>query len=334
MRKIIICFLIFCSSFIISAEVIPLPDLNKPTLVMVNQGRVLITDFPHVYVYNLKDFKLVAKIGKAGEGPQEFANALRLQPHPEYIVIGSRMKVSYYTREGVFVKEVRSKSSSAANVYKPLGKNFAAYSGTRVDNINYLTVNIHDQNLKKIKEIIRWKNLIQPGKQMDIVDSDFQGGEFRVFDKKVFVLLRREGNIEVFDENGEKLFSINHKYERIKFTSLDRDKYINYLKTDPRFRNGYEQVKHLLVFPRYYPATREFFAVDNKLYILTSKQEQGKSQIVIYDIKGKFIKNIMVPFDNKNPQEFYPFYFKDGVFYQIVDNENTEEWELHVHPLK
>lgn len=334
MRKAILFFAVFCTVFIVSAKVVPLPGLSKPTLVLVNQGQAIIADFPHVYIYNLKDFKLVAKIGKAGEGPKEFAGGLRLQPHPDYVVIGSRMKISYYTRNGKFVKEVRSKTSSAANVYKPLGKNYAAYGGTRENDINFNTINVHDSELKKIKEVIRWKALIQPGRKMDLIDSDFQGGEFRVFDKKIFALIRKKGVITVFDENGDKLLTIEHKYEPVKFTSKDREEFIHYLKTDRRFRNAYEQIQNLLVYPSYYPATREFFVVDGKIYILTNKREGGKSRIVIYDTKGKFIKDIMIPFYNKNFQEFYPFYFKDDTFYQVVDNEDSEEWELHIHPLQ
>lgn len=327
-------FMIIFGCLSLAGEVVPLPELEKPTLVMVEQNQAVIADFPHVYIYSLGDYKLVAKIGQKGEGPKEFSGGLRLQPDPNYIIIGSRMKVSYYTRDGKFVKEVRSRSSSVASVYKPLGEKYAAYGRVRDKDTRYNTVNIYDADLTKIKEVIRWEHPIQPGKQVDPTDSDLQGGEFRTFDKKIFVLLRKMGNVEVFDDNGDKLFSINHEYDRVKFGSEDRARFDQFYKTDPRYRAFYEQALPFMKYPSYFPCAREFFVTDGKIYILTNKRAGEKSRFVIYDVNGKYIKNVMVPFFNLNPREFFPFYVKDGRLYQLADNEETEEWELHIHDLK
>lgn len=338
MKKIVL-YILFailttCPDFVIAEKVVPLPELAKPTLVMVEQNQVLIADFPHVYVYSLGDFKLVAKIGKKGEGPGEFSGRLRFQPDPKYIIIGSHMKVSYYTRDGKRVKEVRSKTSSATSVYKPLGKNYAAYGGAREKDTFYNTITIHDPDLKKIKEVIRWKHPIQPGKRVEPVDSDLQGGEFRIFDEKIFVLLRKEGNVEVFDDNGETLFSIKPNYKKVKFTLTDKNRFNEFYRTDPRYRGFYERIQQFIEYPGYFPCAREFFVTGGKMYILTHLEEKGKSQFVICDTDGKNEKSVFVPFYNRNPREFYPFYIKNGKLYQLADNEDTEEWELHSHELE
>lgn len=338
MKKTIL-FILFallkiCSYFVFAEQTIPLPELAKPTLVMVEQNQVLIADPPHVYVYSLGEFNLIAKIGKKGEGPGEFTGGLRFQPDPKYIIIGSRMKVSYYTRDGKLVKEVKSKTSSVANVYKPLGNNYAAYGRAREKGTFYNTVTIHDPDLKNIKEVIRWKNPLQPGKKVEPVDSDLQGGEFRIFEKKIFVLLRKEGNVEVFDDNGEKLYSIKPNYQRVKFTFNDKKQFNEFYRTDPRYRGFYERAQQFIEYPRYFPCAREFFVTDGKIYILTNMKKEGKSQFLICDTDGKNERSVFVPFYNKNPREFYPFYIKKGKLYQLADNEITEEWELHSHEVE
>ena len=105
MKKIVL-FILFvlltiCPDFVNAGKVTPLSELAKPTLVMVEQNQVLIADPPHVYVYSLGDFKLVAKIGKRGEGPGEFMGGLRFQPDPKYIIIGSQRLPLVMTIYGV-----------------------------------------------------------------------------------------------------------------------------------------------------------------------------------------------------------------------------------------
>lgn len=86
-----------------------LPQLDKPENIVISNGQILITQFPKVFVYSQKDFKYLFDFGKKGEGPQEFAQYIRIQKKKGKIVVGSHMKLSYYTLDGKFIKEVRSK---------------------------------------------------------------------------------------------------------------------------------------------------------------------------------------------------------------------------------
>jgi hypothetical protein len=327
-------FLLFVS-FVLGGKVITLPDLKKPENIIVDQNQILITEFPHIYIYSLKDFKLIKKFGKAGEGPQEFFNYVRIQPHPDYpdyIVVGSHMRMSYFTRKGEFVKEIRSKTSTRANVYKPLGKNYAAYGLVQENRIAYSTVELYDSNLKKIKEVIRWERTIQQGKSINPTGRDFLGGEFRIYDKKIFVLLRDTGNVEVFDDNGSKLFPVNYDYERIPVTSDDKRRLNKFYKT--RLPEFYQEVSHWFKYPSYYPSGRILTVADDKIYVLTHKTKERKSEFVVFDMKGKFLKKLMIPFKDENAREPYPFTINYGNFFQLIDNLDTEQWEFHIHPIQ
>ncbi|UCH94192.1 MAG: hypothetical protein JSV88_28515 [Candidatus Aminicenantes bacterium] len=324
-------------SWVFPGQVVPLPEIKKPENIIVDQNQILITEFPNVFIYSLEDYKLINKFGKKGEGPQEFSQYVRIQPYldyPNYIVVGSHMKMSYFTRDGKFVKEVRSKTSSVANVYKPLGKKYVAYGFLQENNTAYNTINIFDADLKKIKEVVRWEAPFQQGKPFNPTDNDLAGGEFRVYANKIFFILREEGNIDVFDHNGEKIHSIKYNYERVPVTQEDKQEYRKFYQTDPRYRQFYNAAERFMKFPKYFPATREQVVADDKIYVLTHKKIEGKSEFVVFSIKGKFLKKIPVPFENANPRDSYPFTIKNQKLFQLIDNVNTEEWELHIHPIQ
>jgi hypothetical protein len=335
MRKMALIILTLAvSGILFGGDLVPLPELQKPENIIVDQNQILITEFPNVYIYSLKDFKLIKKFGKAGEGPREFFNYVRIQydpSQPQHIVVGSHMKMSYFTRKGEFVKEVRSKTSSAANVYKPVGKNYAAYGIQQVDKTAYSTVNLHDKDLKKIKELVRWENIFQQGKPLNPTDTDLSGGQFRIYENKVFFLHREGGRIEIFDEDGAKLKTLNHKYERVPVTTKDREAIDEHFKTDPRFRQFYDIFKAQAKYPGHWPSTIDHVVADKRLYILTNKKSEGKSRFVIFDLDGKLLKKVMVPLKFANPRETYPYTIMYGKLFQLADNEDTEEWELHVH---
>jgi hypothetical protein len=47
---------------------------------------------------------------------------------------------------------------------------------------------------------------------------------------------------------------------------------------------------------------------------------------------------ILFPVKKSNLKGVYPYYydscpfaFREGKFYRLIENEDTEEWELHVH---
>lgn len=328
------------SSLLLHGKIIPLPGIQKAETVIIDQNQLLITEFPHVYIYSLKDFKLVKKIGKSGEGPAEFSTVVRVQPdpgQPDKIVVNSRMKVSYFTRKGDFIKEIRSKSNANTNNYKPMGNDIFAAYGFRQDKqrVLYVTVSFFDAHLKKIKEVFAWKGVMQFGQaRVNPTDSDLAGGEFKIFDKKLFVLIREEGTVKIFDINGKLLQTIDYNYKRRDITQQDRDRFLEFYKNSKKYRAVYQRFGQQFKFPSKFPATRELSVNDDKIYVLTNIEKDGKSEFIIFDLKGKFLKQALVPYVFENPRDPYPYAIHNGSIYQLVDNEDTEEWELHINEIK
>ncbi len=339
MKKIALIILIFALliNYIFAGKVVVLAELLKPETIIIDRNQILITQFPHVFVYSLKDFKLITKFGKAGEGPREFFNYVRIQfdsKYPQYICVGSHMKMSYYTRDGIFVKEIRSKTGGTANVYKPVGNNYAAYGFTQSKEGQFLVINLFDTDLHKIKEVCRWPNPLQDPSRVDITDNDLSGGEFRIYDNKIFWLFRRPGTVKVFDKNGEHLHTVKHDYYRVKVTVEDRKRFDEFYLNDARYRAQYKAFRDMVKFPSYFPSARTKAVADGKMYVLTNNNREGKFEFVIFDMKGKFIKSVFLPFQNKNPREGYPFTINYNKLFQLIDNPETEEWGLHITEIK
>ncbi len=319
----------------LTGKVVTLKELNRPQGLLINNGQLLIVEFPTIHIYSLADFKYVTKFGKKGEGPQEFLRRARLHHHSEHIAVSSKNKLSFYSSNGEFIKEIRPKSKAAVVAeYKPLGDNFAVYGEGVDDKVTYISLDLYDSNLKKIKELRRWKRVHQLGRGFDPVDTDMKGGEFRIYDNKVFLLLRSEGKIEVFDKDGKKLYDINHPFERLPITQKVKDGFHHYLKTAPRHRQVYDRIKHEIKFQDKFPAAQRTDVTNGKIYVTTFKRTKDKREIVVFDLKGKHLKTIMVPFKDANIRKPYPYTIHDGKLYQIIENSDDEEWELHIREIK
>jgi len=80
----------------------------------VDDTQLYVTQEASVFIYSLKDFKLVKKFGSAGQGPQEFflvpTVPLTIDVQMDQIIAVSIRKVSYFTKQGEFIKEVKMKS--------------------------------------------------------------------------------------------------------------------------------------------------------------------------------------------------------------------------------
>jgi len=340
MTKVIALLIVLCTApLLLAGKTFPMPELAKPEVILIDQEQIIVAQFPNVFIYSANDVSLVKKIGTAGEGPREFARYVRIQPHPDYpdnIVVGSHMKLSFFDRKGKFIREVRAKSNSTANNYKPVGdKIYAAYGFKQDDDRNLIaTVSIFDDDLKKIKEVTQWRSVLQfGGKSINATDCDLSGGEFKIYDKKMFVLFREEGLIKIFDTKGNELNHFGYDYERIPVTAEDKSTILEFYKNSKQYRGVYERFGAQFDFPKYYPSAREMNVSGGKIYVITHKQKDGKTEFIVFDQKGNKIKKTMVPFAYANPRDPYPYALHGGKLYQLIDNEDTEEWELHINKM-
>lgn len=311
--------------------IIPFPDILKPGMINVRYDRLFVTENATVSIYSLKDFKLIKKFGKPGEGPQEFkvnpyGGQLILEVFPEYILVNSMGRLSYFTLNGDFIKE---KNNAPGFYIQPMGKHFVGASETvGEENTRFRTINLYDPDFKKLCEIHRQEHEIQvqKGKGIHLLKQAFT---YYVVGDKIFVSGREGFVIDIYDEKGKLLHTIEEKdYKRRKVTDADRKGIHRLLKR--QFKELYELYKNTITIAPTFPAIGSIFVRDQRVYVLTNKEKDEMFETFIFDLDGKLIKKIFIPLTKKNTLQAYPTDIRDGKIYQLIENEEDEVWELHI----
>ncbi|MGD2085264.1 MAG: hypothetical protein PVH61_03685 [Candidatus Aminicenantes bacterium] len=334
----LIIVLLLLTGFIFAEKAATLPDLINPNPIMwpirVDDNNIYITDGTKILIYSAKDFKLKKVFGKAGEGPGEFigydkGTLLLTSITPTNIVVDSMKKLTYLTKEGNIVKEIKTMNGY---LFSPFGDKFVGYFFAIDDKKNRVgTVNLYDPNMKKIKELRRFKEWI--------IQQKFNPYTFRkprriVYDNKLFINNFDDGTIYIYDQTGQELYSTRFNYKKVEVTAAHKKETIEIFRTDVRTKQIFDEIIHRMDFPQYFPVMKDFNITDGKIYVLTYHMEDNRSEFIVLDLKGKFITRIMFPLANSTYYEPYPFTIYKGKLYQLVDNQKIETWELYITDIK
>ncbi len=328
---LILIMVVFCFSGF-AAKVAVLPELMKPMVMAVDDTQLYVTQEASVFIYSLKDFKLVKKFGKAGEGPQEFhvlpQIPLVIDVRTDRIIVNSFGKISYFTKQGEFIKEVKTKS--IALFLQALGDGFLGMSVTAQDGVRYRTINLYDSVLNKLKEIYRAKDDFQAGQGLKVLTKPFI---YQAYEDKILLPGKDDATIDVFDKEMKKLLSIHLDQGKRKVDQKFKDAVINLFKTNPATKDYFEMLKPI-TFPDYFPAIRAFFVDDGTIYVMTFKMENNANEFFTYDMSGKFKKRLLIPIQYETELQPYPITINKKKLYQIVENEEEEVWEFHMSKIE
>jgi hypothetical protein len=335
MKKISLAFLLlFASSFVFAGQAIPLPGISKPQRIYIDQDQCFITEGATVYIYSLKDFRLQKKFGKRGEGPGEFKEAgegIKLAFKPGNIIVTSTGRFSYFSRDGRFIKEARI-SNPRRFEFQELGSRFVGKEFVVEKQGIFFTVNLVDKNLKKIKEIYRYKHPFFPrSKPINAVSP--RVSTYYVYREKIFYD-DEDGIIHVLDSSGKELYSIRYPYERVNIKDFHKERVLMFWRTD--YRPEYDAFKERFIFPAAFPPIRNFHIVDDKIYVITNKEKDHRCKMLVFDLTGKLLKEVFVSLVDINMliPDIYNYYTIHGDrLYILRDNQDTEEWELHIEAL-
>lgn len=326
-----------------AGQVVPMPGLGKPNSITVDKDRLYITDQGSISIYSLKDFKLIKTFGKLGEGPGEFRLSqadkvgLRIALHDDTILVNSTGRISFFTKQGEFKKQVNI--SEPFQFLKTLGERFVGFTPrVKAGDTLYLTVNLYEpQGLEMGKEIFRMEYYGQMGHIPDCLrfalamkEETRRGALFQVYKDRLYVE-GKDSKIHVFDATGKKLYTIENGYEKIKLPGSFKKEVLAFF--EERYPNViYPIVKQKGGFPEYFPL-RYFHVTGDKVYVLTFKSLEGKSEFYILDLQGKLLKKVMVPFADAEFLLTYPYTVGNNKLYQLTENLDSEEWELHINDL-
>lgn len=328
-KKYCLIFLILLgfSGSAFAGKVATFTDFINPFSILIDGDRLYISEGVTVFIYSMKDYHLVKKFGKEGEGPGEVLlrrssgnTDILLCKDGEHLIVRTAGKVMYFTGDGEFVKEKRTESAGRWLV--PMGNAFVGKKFIREPDALYHGIVIWDSQLKKIREFYRHIHGLQ-GARKEFNPLTVEQADFTITDNKIFVIDGALTRILVFNRDGDPLFTVIPDCEPVPFTEEDKQAMIDSYKHNPLWGRFYERRKDLFKFPEYYPPLLWYFLdpVDKKLYLKTRKLEQGKRLWLVYDFNGKFIKKLFLP---PGLLRFY-----HGRYYRFTENADEETWELY-----
>lgn len=293
----------------------------------VDDQQYYLTQDTTVFIYSKKDLKFIKKFGKAGEGPEEFLRYAYVFPQSDHLLINSHGKNSFFTKDGIFIKEQKvPKGMGGGQFFQPMKGGYLGRKMVRENNVDYYAMILYDDKLNEIKEIYRFKSEVS-GNTGGKIYLFKQAPFHRTYQDKLFVSGKPGFLIDVVDADGKLLYTITHDCPPVEFTGEDEKTVHEYLKH--KYGEEYTINKDRVSLPKYFPGFQFFLIRDDKLYVATWQRKNGTVEFLVFDIKGKLLKQVFVPCAYLPGLMACPLDIYKGKLYQVVENEN-EELELHV----
>ncbi len=322
-------------SVIYAEKFATLKELIKPDGMAVGNDRFYVTERESIYIYSLEDFHLIKKIGKKGEGPGEykinpFGQPLIIYPFDNKFVVNSYSKLTYFTQDGELIKE---KKIRPFWMYQPFGDKFVALGFvTNKNNDSVLAVILCDEKFKFLKHIYISDINIGLAGRFELPSSSIA---FQIYKNKLYVAVGHQFTIDVFDQKGNKLNRIQKEYQRIP-VSKDYEKItMDSLKSNPNFARYLPFFKSRIKFKSHFSVIQDMHTKNDRIYVITYKKKQNKTECIVLDLKGNELKRVFIDYPTFYGYDFkLTFFFHNQSFYNLVDNDDEEVWELHKQDIK
>ncbi len=310
-------------------------SIMKPAQIVVGDKQVYITEGTTVSIFSGTDYKFISKFGKKGEGPGEIQGSRRgnvsfsIIPMKDKVYLFNRNKVMYFSKKGKFLNEKRLASGFVRDLL-PVNDNYVGRSMIRGKNRSMKTaINMFSKDLSTKKLFYGTEKSTERGSRFKhfMADNIFI---IKTNKDKVYINDTKELLIKVLDKTGKKTGEIKYNFKLAKVTKQTKAEIKNYYKTDPTFKTFYDRIKNRIEVGNTYNAIKDFFIDKDTVYVQTYDKTENGVKFLIFNTSGKFIKEIVLPLKSINIFDFFPYYIKNNTLYQIVENEDEEEWELHI----
>jgi hypothetical protein len=328
-------FFIIMLSSLLGTNIIPMPDLMKPNQIRADAEQLYITDQHYVYIFSLSDYSLIKKIGRKGEGPGEFLSppkGVEIIVLDNQLMINSVGKISYFSKSGEFKGETKVKAFMGGGLFPVADKLVGIGFGKENNRICY-QLNMFDSALdKKIKNIHSIDAYYQKGKPINPILAPRRPF---LWTTKDHIFIEDHGrDIHVFDSMGNKKRVIHLDYAKVKFTAKRKEKYMEYFNGP--MKQEWQILKRQAKFPQYFPNIRHFLIANQKIVIITFKEDDtgNKKELLTLDLNGKRINTFFIKLEEVNPLRLVPFSVYNNRLYQLVENDQSEMWELQVSKIQ
>jgi hypothetical protein len=305
-----------------------LKEISKPSSIAADNDQLYAAERTSIYIYSLKNFKLLKKFGQHGSGPGEFRIITGILPDKSRLVVNSIGIIYFFSKNGEYINE-RKTTAFFSERLLPFGEGFVGSSSIDEGKVGYYTINLFDSNMEKGKELYRYERILQSSGPVNPIA---RGAQFYVDDDKIFIDDRDE-TIHCFDKFGKKIRSLKLDIEKVEISDEFKKRYTDYLKNHRRLKVFYQMFKNKIKYPAYFPGIRFYNVEDGKIYTATYHESAGKAELLVLDFKGNVLKKSLIPIATRKIIEPYPYTIKGDIFYQLVENIEDEVWILNIVPL-
>ncbi len=344
MKKIAI--LILFAAGILSGPRLLFPDLigtldklSRPSMFIIDQDRVYILEKTTVFIYTLKDLKLIKTFGKAGEGPKEFkyresnGKPLSMCIHNKQLLVNSDFKRTYFDLDGNYIREEKVKVDKL--VFPIADKSLGIGPIRTKDKRRVLGYTLHNQDYSSEKilqltdfEMGNTRKLVLP-----VTSFTFNP----VYKDRIYLNANSEEfKINIYDTQGKILKVIEKKEPRIKVPGSFRQEALDYLKRSPMFKRAYEFFKKILHIRDYFPPIRDLIITEDFIYVLTFKRQDELWECIKLNLDGNEKGRMFIRLGAYEPFSAYPILYsvyKEKI-YSLVEDEEDEVWQVHVRKFK
>lgn len=336
--KILILVLVLsvCGGTASGEKVAAFTDFVNPDMYRLHDGKFYVSEDAVIFIYSMKDFKLLKKFGREGEGPKEFyINRARANDMVDFelvndkLIVNSWGKISYWSKLGEYISERRI-PKNVGSWFEFLDNRIVGRKFTRgKNNMTYHHVVLYDNDFNPLKTIYSHIHGAQWRHRLKFNPLAIEQAFIQTCNNTAFAIDGARGQIIVYDHEGNKKFSAKNPDEPVKFTEQMKKDRIDSYKTSKFWSGMYAARKHLFDWPDYLNPIRWFYLdpAKNRLYMQAYDQKDNTRKYFVFDFNGKFIKRTWLPWEGM-------LRFNDGKIWQLKENEDTEEWELHVSQIK
>ncbi len=339
-RNILICIfviLFFMFHMKMEAKLIgPLEKILTPRSIIVYKNKAYIAEKDTIHIVSLESGKLMKSFGKKGEGPGEFKRTPNIRIVDDRLIVNSWGKIMYFDLDGNYQKERKHQFGRDTGAI-PLGENFAAQRSefSEKEQIALQEFGIYDQNFKLICKLFEGPSPneldILPGNLKQPFPMITHQISMQVYNGNVYISDTRKGfYFQVFNRDGKRAEEIRIEQDPLKVGGEYKKKALEKLVRKTWWKSFKDKLDP--VFPEYFPEIRFFTIRDHKIYVETHLEKGGKTLFSVYDLKTKKISEILLP--PASDGSFARYDFDKETYYYLFENEDDDNWELHVKAIK
>ncbi len=312
-----------------------LAGLARPSMFLVNHDRIYVLDRATVYVYSLKEHKLINKFGKAGEGPTEFiysennGRPLSMCIYNGQVIVNSSHRRTYFDLDGNFIKVERVPVDRL--LFPVDGKILGIGLLPGKDRQQYVGYTLHDKEFKSEKTIFLSDVEMNNPRKLILPLTSFTYNP--AYKENFYISVSSDDfKINVYDIDGKKSYVIAKDYPKIKIPANFKHDSLAYFKNHRRFKRSFELIKKILHIRDYFPPIRDLQIVDDFIYVLTFKRQGEKWELIKMDLRGNEKGRTFVALNTYEPFSFYPILYSvcKGKIYTLVEDEEEETWKVHM----